>query len=61
MMALARGNVGGYEYNRMVVQFSMMDGATEIQCAVSASAMDDIEHVSRTAAGSTRAAVPAIA
>ena len=48
-MALARGNVGGYEYNRMVVQFSMMDGAREIQCAVSASAMDDIEHVSRTA------------
>jgi Protein of unknown function (DUF1488) len=48
-MTLARGNVGGYEYNRMVVQFSMMDGTREIQCAVSASAMDDIEHVSRTA------------
>ena len=48
-MTLARGNFGGYEFNRMVVQFSMMDGAREIQCAVSASAMDDIEHVSRTA------------
>ena len=43
------GQFGGYEFNRMVVQFSMMDGAREIQCAVSASAMDDIEHVSRTA------------
>jgi Protein of unknown function (DUF1488) len=29
--------------------FSMMDGAREIPCAVSASAMDEIEHVSRTA------------
>ena len=42
-MTLARGNFGGYEFNRMVVRFSMMDGAREIQCAVSASAMDDIE------------------
>ena len=48
-MTLARGNFGGYEFNRMVVRFSMMDGAREIQCAVSASAKDDIEHVSRTA------------
>jgi Protein of unknown function (DUF1488) len=49
-MTLARGNVGGYEFNRMVVLFSMVDGAREIPCAVSASAMDDIEHVSRTPA-----------
>ena len=48
-MTLARGNIGGYEFNRMVVLFSMMDGTREIPCAVSASAMDDIEHVSRTA------------
>src|SRR4029077_19293615 len=48
-MTLARGKIGGYEFNRMVVLFSMMDGAREIPCAVSASAMDDIEHVSRTA------------
>lgn len=25
---------GGYEFNRTGVQFSMMDGAKEIQCAV---------------------------
>ena len=48
-MTLARGKIGGYEFNRMVMLFSMMDGAREIPCAVSASAMDEIEHVSRTA------------
>jgi hypothetical protein len=48
-MTLMRGNIGGYEFNRMVVLFSMMDGPKEIPCAVSASAMDEIEHVSRTA------------
>jgi hypothetical protein len=46
-MTLVRGNIAGYEFNRMVVMFSMMDGAREIPCAVSASAMDDIEQVSR--------------
>jgi hypothetical protein len=50
-MTLARGSIGGYEFNRMVVLFSMMDGATEVPCAVSASAMDDLEHVARTAPG----------
>jgi hypothetical protein len=48
-MTLARGNIRGYEYDRMVLSFSMMDGAREVSCAVSASAMDDLEHVSRTA------------
>jgi hypothetical protein len=48
-MTLARGNIRGYEYDRMVLTFSMMDGAREVSCAVSASAMDDLEHVSRTA------------
>ena len=50
-MTLMRGNVGGYEFNRMVVLFSMMDGPTEIPCAVSAAAMDEMEQVSRTAPG----------
>ena len=48
-MTLARGNIGGYEYDRMVLKFSMMDDNKEIPCAVSASAMDDLERVSRTA------------
>ena len=50
-MTLMRGNLGGYEFNRMVILFSMMDGPTEIPCAVSATAMDEIEQVSRTALG----------
>ncbi len=48
-MTLARGNVGGYEFDRMVLLFSMMDGAKEIPCAISGSAMDDMERVKRTA------------
>ena len=48
-MTLARGNVGDYEFDRMVLLFSMMDGPKEIPCAVSGSAMDDMEKVSRTA------------
>ena len=48
-MTLERGSVGGYEFDRMVMLFSMRDGAKEIPCAVSTSAMDDMEHVARTA------------
>ena len=48
-MTLARGSIGGYEYDRMVLKFSMLDGAREVPCAVSASAMDDLEKVARTA------------
>ncbi len=48
-MPLARGSIGGYEYDRMVLKFSMLDGAREVPCAVSASAMDDLEKVARTA------------
>src|SRR5437016_8632257 len=48
LMALARGSIGGYEFDRMVLLFSMMDGAREVPCAVSASAMDDLERVPRT-------------
>jgi hypothetical protein len=46
-MALTRGSFGGYEFDRMVVLFSMVDGQTEIPCAVSTSAMDDLEKQGR--------------
>jgi len=49
-MTLERGIIRGYEDDRMVLLFSMMDGAREVPCAVSASAMDDLEHVPRTPA-----------
>lgn len=48
-MTLARGNIEGYEFDRMVLKFSMMDGAREVPCAVSASAMDEMERGVRTA------------
>ena len=47
-MALTRGSFVGYEYDRMVVLFSMVDGQREIPCAVSTSAMDDLEKPERT-------------
>jgi Protein of unknown function (DUF1488) len=47
-MALMRGSFGGFEFDRMVVLFSMVDGQREIQCAVSTSAMDDLEKQERT-------------
>jgi hypothetical protein len=42
-MALTRGSYRGYEYDRMVILFSMLDGQKEISCAVSTSALDDLE------------------
>jgi hypothetical protein len=42
-MTLERGSLRGFEHDRMVMLFSMMDGATEVSCAVSSSAMDDLE------------------
>jgi uncharacterized protein DUF1488 len=42
-MTLIPGRFIGYEYDRMVVRFSMLDGAREVPCAISTSAMDDLE------------------
>jgi hypothetical protein len=50
LMTFARGNVRGYDDDRMVLLFSMMDDGREVPCAVSGSAMDDLEHVPRTPA-----------
>ena len=47
-MTLERGSIRGFEFDRMVMLFSMMDGPKEIPCAVSTSAMDDLEPVVRT-------------
>ena len=47
-MTFARGNIRGYDDDRMVLLFSMMDDGREVPCAVSASAMDDLERVPRT-------------
>jgi len=49
-MALTRGSFQGYEFERMVIQFSMIDGEREIPCAISTSALDELESVSRSKA-----------
>jgi hypothetical protein len=41
-MALTRASFRGFEYDRMVVLFSMTDGQHEIPCAISTAAMDDL-------------------
>jgi Protein of unknown function (DUF1488) len=46
-MTLASGSFRGYEFDRMVVLFSMRDGEREIACAISTSAMDDLEKPER--------------
>lgn len=45
-MALTRGAFHSYEFERMVVRFSMIDGQKEIPCAISTSALDELESVS---------------
>jgi hypothetical protein len=42
---LVRGSIRGFEFRRMVMLFSMMEGDNEIPCAVSSRAMDELEHV----------------
>jgi len=51
LMSLERGAIKGYEFDRMVFLFSMTDGGKEVSCAISTSAMDDLEHAARTAPG----------
>jgi hypothetical protein len=43
-MPLHRGEVQGYNFDRMVVEFTMLDQDTIVVCAISTAAMDDIEH-----------------
>ena len=42
-MTLARGQFVTFDYNRMVVLFTMMDGETDVPCAISTTAMDDLD------------------
>jgi Protein of unknown function (DUF1488) len=54
-MTLTRGSFHGYEFERMVILFSMMDGDREIPCAISTSALDGLESVSRSKANEREA------
>jgi hypothetical protein len=54
-MTLTRGRFIGYEYDRMIVQFSMVDGQKEVSCAISTSAMDELEGIAHASAGQREA------
>jgi hypothetical protein len=47
-MALTRGNFGEYDFNRMVVLFTMKNDEANVACAISTDAMDQLEGSSRT-------------
>jgi Protein of unknown function (DUF1488) len=40
---LQRGEVQGYDFNRMVVEFTMLNQGGVVLCAISTAAMDDLE------------------
>ena len=42
-MPLQRGEVQGYDFNRSVVEFTMLNPGNVIPCAISTAAMDNIE------------------
>jgi hypothetical protein len=42
-MPLLRGEVRGYDFDRMTVEFTMLNQGKVIMCAISTAAMDNIE------------------
>jgi hypothetical protein len=42
-MPLQRGEVRGYDFNRMTVEFTMLNQGKVILCSISTAAMDDLE------------------
>jgi hypothetical protein len=42
-MPLLRGEMHGYDFNRMVVEFTMLNQDKVVKCAISTAAMDDLE------------------
>ena len=42
-MPLQQGEVLGYDFNRMVVEFTMLNEGKVVPCAISTSALDDLE------------------
>jgi hypothetical protein len=42
-LPLQRGEVRGYDFNRMVVEFTMLNQGEVILCAISTAAMDGLE------------------
>ena len=42
-MPLQRGEVQGYNFNRMAVEFTMVNQGKIVPCSISTAAMDDLE------------------
>ena len=42
-MPLQRGEVRSYDFNRMLLEFTMLNQGKVIPCAISTAAMDDLE------------------
>jgi len=42
-MSLQRGEVHGYDFSRMAVEFTMLNQGKIVLCAISTAAMDDLE------------------
>jgi hypothetical protein len=49
-MALQQGEVLGYDFNRMVVEFTMINNGRVVQCAISTAALDNLEGTPRVKA-----------
>jgi hypothetical protein len=47
-MALTQGNFQDYDFDRMVVRFTMKNDQADIACAISTDAMDQLDGSSRT-------------
>ncbi len=42
-MPLKQGEILGYDFNRMVVEFTMLNEGKVVPCAISTAALDDLE------------------
>jgi hypothetical protein len=56
---LQRGEVQGYDVNRMVVEFTMLNPGKVILCAVRTAALHDLEGRRREAKSARRSIYPA--
>ncbi len=43
-MPLQRGEVQAFDFDRMIVEFTMLNEGKVIRCAISTAAMDDLEN-----------------
>jgi len=42
-MPLQSGEIQGYDFNRMILEFTMLNQAKIVSCAITTAAMDDLD------------------